>query len=130
MYMSKQKIIIVGLLVLFLLLGIMIHIHAQTSLGFGGNIIKVDVCANNGGVALTLGPPSPPGIGAYLFLPGPPNGPPVPGLFSVLYPYGQIYRPGPYVLGAYIPGGVCLSAGKVGIPVPVIGTITIVGTSL
>jgi hypothetical protein len=87
--------------------------------GFGGRITFVTYCLCSGGILLTVGPPSP---GQYVFQFG----------VSQLFPYGQIYRIGPQVLGTYVPGGVCLvyaglTCTSGGVP---IGTIGVIGTSL
>ena len=81
---------------------------------FGGRILDVEYCCN--GVAITVGPPSP---GVYLF-----------DDTSTLYPYYNVFSPGPNVVGSAIPGGVCEDIGLLEcLPVPVLGTIVQVGTS-
>ena len=58
----------------------------------------------------------------YLFVPGQ----------SILWPWFQIFRSGPWTLGQYTPGAECLIAQKYCTPatIPPIGTIFQVGTSL
>lgn len=87
-------------------------------LPFGGPIVSVIPCYCSFGALLTIGPPVP---GTYVFQLG----------RSILFPMGQVYRPLPMVLGTWTPGGVC----ETGFfclppPVPIMGTIGIVGTSL
>ncbi len=85
---------------------------------FGGPILNVTYCTCSGNILLTVGPPM---GGRYIFQPG----------ASTLFPYGQVYRPGPWVLGTYAPGGVCtVFAGKGCAPLPSFGTIIQVSTSL
>lgn len=78
-------------------------------IGFGGNIIAVTPCSV--GVLLVVGPPR---GGVFLLPPG-----------AKIYPFFSI-KPGSWVLGAYAPVGTCV----VGVvPVPVQGTILMLGTS-
>ena len=86
---------------------------------FGGQILSVTYCPCSANIALTVGPP---------------NG----GIFSydgsgMVYPFYQLFRPGPWVLGAYTPGSSgCwqyVVAGCAPLLAP-IGTISMVGTSL
>lgn len=79
-------------------------------LGFGGRILKVVPCDN--GLMLTIGPPRP---GLFMLMPG-----------SLTFSWYQV-RQGPWALGAYTPGGVCV---LFAVPIPVMGTITVMGTSL
>lgn len=91
-------------------------------LGLGGMIESTLYCTCSLNSVIVLGPPTP-GVYAYQPFLFPP---------SVTYEYGPPYRPGQWVLGSYVPGGVCLMAGTPCFPSPLfpIGTITQVGTSL
>ncbi|TSC61454.1 MAG: hypothetical protein G01um101448_342 [Parcubacteria group bacterium Gr01-1014_48] len=93
-------------------------VQAQMPFIFGGRIKKVEVCTCSGSLNLTIGLPRPRQL---LYVPG----------ASILYAFYQIFRPGPWTLGMYTPGAVCLMAQKFCTPVtiPPIGTIRIVGTS-
>ena len=91
--------------------------YGLSSLGFGGRILFVRECACSGGWAITVGPPKP---GVFLFQPP----------ISQVYLYGQIFRPGAWSLGSYTPGGVCSALATECFPIPVLGTINKVGTSI
>lgn len=85
---------------------------------FGGRVYAVTWCTCSSGVVIYVGPPK---GGPYLYLPG----------FTRVYEYYQIPRVGPWVLGNYVPGPVCLVvAGKTCAVIPHQGAITIVGTSI
>jgi hypothetical protein len=83
-------------------------------IGFGARILFVTPCTN--GLMLTIGPF--PSSGAYLLTTTPP---------SKIYAFYKI-KPGSWTLGGYTPGGACLV--PPGAPIPVIGTINMMGTSL
>lgn len=92
--------------------------HA-VGLPFGGLITISKPCACSGGYLLTV------------------VGPVTKGTFvvqlgkSIPFLYGSFYKPGAFILGNYIPGGVCLVPGDPCVSLPVTGgTITIFGTSL
>lgn len=82
-------------------------------LGFGAPIILTTPCTN--GIMITIGPL--PSSGNYLVSTTPP---------SKIYAYGSI-KPGSWVLGTYSPGGACLVPPAA--PIPVLGTVIIMGTS-
>lgn len=85
---------------------------------FGGRNYWVDYCTCSYGIRVTIGPPRP---AVLWFAPG----------MSRLYMYYTIYSPGPWTLGTYTSGGSCYQrVGKYCRPLPVQGTINIVGTSL
>lgn len=86
---------------------------------FGGNITSSFFCACSANVILTIGPPSP---AVLTYEPG----------GSILYPFWQIYRPGPFMLGEYYPStSACLIYVVVGCaPIPTQGMISMTGTSL
>lgn len=85
---------------------------------FGGPILKATFCTCSFNILLTVGPPLP---GNYIYQPG----------VSIPYAYGQVFRSGPWVLGNWIPGGMCsMWIGKACVPLPSAGTILEVGTSL
>jgi len=87
-------------------------------LSFGGNILYVTYCTCSFNLLLTVGPPR---GGNFVYQPG----------VSILYSYGQVYRSVPWVLGGYVPGGMCsIYVGEGCLTVPSMGTITQVGTSL
>lgn len=91
---------------------------AQATIPFGGEILEAFWCTCSAGIALTIGPPVP---GQYVFQFG----------TSIPYPFGQVFRPGPWVLGLASPGGTCSYYIGTGCSIyPVMGTIGIVGTSL
>lgn len=91
---------------------------AQAGIPFGGVIANVTYCTCSFNTLLTIAGPS---SGNLVFQPG----------VSIPFPYGQVYRPGPFVLGTYAPGGTCLLwVGKFCVPLPATGTIIMIGTSL
>lgn len=79
--------------------------------GFGGRITVAPVICTNG-IMITLGPPKP---GNYLITP-----------VSKKYLY-SIYKSGSWTLGRFTSGGQCLIPPSA--PIPVVGTILIIGTS-
>ncbi len=98
--------------------------QAQSPLVFGGPIANVEVCTCSGSLNVMIVdyakiPILPVN---YLYVPG----------VSILWPWFQIFRSGPWTLGQYIPGATCLIAQKYCTPatIPPIGTIFQVGTSL
>lgn len=99
-----------------LLLGLIVSLFifwprpAEAILGFGGRILNVTLCVN--GMLFTIGPPV---GGLFMWVPG-----------TLTFAYAQL-RPGPWSLGAYIPGGVCIIPPLV---IPAMGTMIMIGTSL
>jgi hypothetical protein len=93
--------------------------NAQAGLlPFGGWIVNVVWCSCSMGILLTVSPPVP---GTYVFQFG----------RSIPFAMGQVFRPGPAVLGTWTPGGVCaVFVGFGCAPIPAMGTIGIIGTSL
>ena len=84
---------------------------------FGGRILAVTSCSCSGGLRLEIGPPRPMDL---LFQPG----------RSLLFSMYTLL-PSEYVLGTYTPGGVCEALEEAScFPIPVAGTVTIVGTTL
>lgn len=86
---------------------------------FGGQILAVTYCPCSANVAITVGPPAG-GVFTY-------DG------SGMVYAFYQLFRPGPWVLGSYIPGSpgcwMFVPHGCVPIATP-IGTISEVGTSM
>lgn len=87
---------------------------------FGGKISAVFYCSCSQNLLLTI---SPPVATLAVYQPA----------VTQTFPYGQVYRPGAWALGNWLPGGACL----IPIPPPVPGcapisnvTISIVSTSL
>lgn len=82
---------------------------SRALLGFGGKIISVIPCTGSDGTALVVETP-----------PTSTNLNPFPKVYildnatSVSYKYYQFFRPGPWILGSYVPGGVCLEGGFFG----------------
>lgn len=87
--------------------------HAQV---FGGLVGSTVWCTCSSGYVMYVGPPVP---GAFWVSPG-----------SIIFPYFSPY-PGHWVLGYYLPGlSACFVwAGKICVPIPNQGTVTMVGTS-
>ena len=86
-------------------------------LGFGGKIAYVYYCPCSANLAVFVA-----GVrgGVYSFTPG-----------SLLYAWYQIFRPGPWTVGTYVPSNVCLwfiPYGCAGFPT--MGTMIEVGTSI
>lgn len=85
---------------------------------FGGKILKAQYCPCSANIRLTIGPPVP---GIFIFQPG----------VSIPFAFGQVYRSGPWTIGNWVPGGVCLKFSATGCrPVFSEGTILEVGTSI
>lgn len=99
-----------------------LRVKAGRALGiapFGGRILSVQYCPCSWNLAITVGPPV---GGVFTYEPG----------FSTVRAFYQIFRPGPWVLGTYVPGGSCLTfchwcCMPANFP---IGTIDEVGTSM
>ena len=91
--------------------------RSMAVLPFGGLILYTTFCTCSFNTLLTVGPPV---GGNYIFQPG----------ASIPFPYGQVYRAGPWILGDWSPGGVCtIYVGKACVPLPSLGTIISAGTS-
>lgn len=107
-----------------LLLGVIIFLiifwprptQAFWPFGFGGRILMVIPCSN--GSLFTVGPPR---GGLFMLMPG----------ITKVYSYYQL-RPGPWSLGAYYPGGICVAPFGCVLcpPIPALGTMINIGTSL
>lgn len=100
-------------------------LQAQTPFVFGGPIANVEVCTCSGSLNVMVVDYSKIPILPvnYLYIPG----------VTILYPFFQIFRSGPWTLGTYLPGAVCLMAGPtICTPstLPPIGTMIMVGTSI
>ena len=88
---------------------------AEAILGFGGRILNITPCAN--GSLLLIGSPRP---GLFMWTPA-----------TLTFSWYQQWRPGPWALGGYIPGGACAcpyGQCEVG-AIPALGTIMMIGTS-
>jgi|GEM_PF-1720609 len=83
---------------------------------FGGVITVSVPCTCSAGQLLTVVGPIP---GTYLMQPG----------ISTPFLFGSFYKPGAFIIGNFVGGGVCLTAGTPCGVLPVTGTITIFGTS-
>lgn len=90
--------------------------RVEAVLGFGGRILNVTSCAN--GLLLTIGPPRP---GLFMWMPG-----------TLTFSWYQL-RSGPWALGTYFPGGVCVCPNgccpPYCPPIPALGTMIMIGTS-
>jgi hypothetical protein len=120
MITKKRSFIVAVVLVLAIVIPLFFYnVNKSAALvPFGGLILNVTYCTCSFNLLLTVGPPV---GGNYIFQPG----------VSVPFPYGQLYRPGPWILGAWVPGGACMMwVGKACAPLPSIGTILYAGTSL
>lgn len=95
--------------------------HNAEALSFGGRVVSIIPCTCQiGGIAIYVAMPKPPYVGMFLWQ------------LPITRPY-LWYVPYPKVaiLGNYIPGGICMvGAPPVCVPIPLLGTITQVGTSL
>ncbi len=83
---------------------------------FGGPILAVDECTCSGGWRILVGPPRPMDL---LYQPP----------ISTLFSFYNIFTPGPFALGTYIPGGYCSRGTTFCTGSNVAGTIILVGTS-
>ena len=101
---------------IFFFAGGYLKTSGQGLIPFGGRILFVEYCCN--GLSLTIEPPRP---ARFLLTSG-----------SIIYPYFNVYRPGPNVLGTAMPaaGVPCLEAVTAClVPIPVLGIITKIGSS-
>lgn len=119
--MKKRQMVVGGIFVLsFFVAAYSVWIKpSKAVLQFGGQITSVFYCPCSANLAIVVGPPSP---GVFMYQPG----------VSMVYAWYQIFRPGPWVLGTYTPGGACMMFipyGCAPMAAPM-GTITQVGTSL
>lgn len=88
----------------------------------GGPITSVFYCPCSANLAIVVGPPY---AGIFMYEPG----------FSDLKAFYQIFRPGPEVLGSYVPGGACMmfipyGCAPMATPIGTIDDLIGVGTSL
>lgn len=94
MNIFKQKLILL-LLILALLLPTLFFNNTNTAhaqaVPFGGKITRVFPCPCSNSYMITVSPPVP---ATVMYVPG----------ITILYPYRQITRVGPWVLGIYYPG--------------------------
>lgn len=133
---AKKPLVLLSVTIFLILVIVAFGVKVKDTealLGFGGPIIAVYPCTcfPPGGVAISVGlPGGGPGIGAGTFL--------YETGVTLLHKYGQWFRPGPWVLGTYIPtpGAVCAVLAPIPadpcIPLVYItgGTIVNMGTSL
>jgi hypothetical protein len=119
---TRKRSFILGTAAILLLLGVSFGLWVKSSkaiIPFGGPITSVFYCPCSANLAVVVGPPSP---GIFMYQPG----------ASTVYAFYQIFRPGPWVLGNYVPGGACMMFipyGCAPMAFPM-GTINEVGTSL
>ncbi len=71
-------------------------------LGFGGKIINVIPCTGSDGTAIVVMPPITPTNPTQI-----PRVYILENLTSISYKHYQLFRPGPWIVGSYVPGGVC-----------------------
>ncbi len=93
-----------------------LKVSGQGLIPFGGRILFVEYCCN--GVAITVGPPRP---GRFLITSG-----------TIIFPFYNVFTPGPNVLGTAIPaaGTPCLEAAALClVPIPVLGIVNQIGSS-
>lgn len=117
-YARKHPIFFGIIIVLFFFIisyGVKIK-SGKAILPFGGVILAVQYCSCSANIAVTTS------MGIYSYNP----------YSTALFPFYQIYRPGAWILGTYVPGAVCL----VGVPPACtagsapFGTIIMAGTSM
>lgn len=110
----KTKVIFL-LFILFLLF--MPTYQAKAQMPFGGRIVASIPCPFSGNFLVTIMPVT--GPPQLIFRPG----------VSTLYKYGQIFRPGPNILGRTIGADVCILSilPPIAIPAPL---MQMVGTSM
>ncbi|MBI2097826.1 MAG: hypothetical protein HYT46_02765 [Candidatus Vogelbacteria bacterium] len=88
----------------------------QGLIPFGGRILVVEYCCN--GVAITVGAPRP---GRFLITSG-----------TIIFPFYNVFTPGPNVLGTALPAGgtPCFEAVAFClVPLPVLGIVSQIGSS-
>ncbi len=117
-----------ALLILVLGVGVAFTMYTRTAtagpgLPFGGMVGTIFPCTCSANYIVYFAdlavPPS--SLGALIYQPG----------ATITYAYGPPYRPGQWMLGTWLPGGVCLIwVLKICVPVPVTGTMFMVGTSV
>lgn len=111
--MKKGHFIFSLVLVLILVasFGLILPKKSMAIAGFGGRITVAPVICTNG-IMITIGAPRP---GNYLITPA-----------SKKYLY-SMFKSGSWVLGTFTTGGQCLIPPSA--PIPVIGTVLMIGTS-
>lgn len=127
-YDRKNKIIYAILVVIIILSITFIFFPVRSTatpaislFNFGGPILLSQTCTCSSGQLIVVGPPVP---GIFVLQ--------LPLSVGTVFPFGQLFRPGPWVLGSYTPGGICL----IGVPpfctslAQPKGTILTVGTSM
>lgn len=116
---TKKKSILLGATLFVLVTATAFSMNIKSSkalLGIGGQIIFVIPCVDEGGSAIVVGTPTP---GVYLWSPA-----------TVMFRYYELFTPGPWVLGGYVPTP-GLTCSNDGVPVAFpIGIIEEVGTSM
>ncbi|MBI2100633.1 MAG: hypothetical protein HYT47_01270 [Candidatus Vogelbacteria bacterium] len=101
---------------IFFFFGGGLRASGQGLIPFGGRILVVEYCCN--GVAITVGAPRP---GRFLITSG-----------TVIFPYYNVFTPGPNVLGTALPAGgtPCFEAiAFCLVPLPVLGIVDKIGSS-
>lgn len=101
---------------IFFFFGGYLRASGQGLIPFGGRILLVEYCCN--GVAITVGAPRP---GRFMITSG-----------TVIFPFYNVFTPGPNVLGTAIPaaGTPCMEAALFClVPIPVLGIIDKIGSS-
>lgn len=119
---AKKHYVATSLVVVFFLVVTSFGMRVKSGkamIPFGGQILSVTYCPCSANLAITVGPPSG-GIFTY-------DG------TGMVYPFYQLFRSGPWVLGSYTPGSggcwVYVTHGCAPTAFP-IGTISEVGTSM
>lgn len=115
---NKRKAVFTAVALLFFL-GASFSINIKPSLallGFGGNILMMIPCVDEGSYAIVTGTPTP---GVYIWTEA-----------TLMFKYYNLFTPGPWVLGGYLPN-VGLTCTDDGVPVAYpTGIIESVGTSM
>lgn len=111
---------LLSIVVFFVLIAVSFGMNVKSSkalLGFGGEIVNVIPCIDEASYAIVIGTPKP---GVYIWTPA-----------TIMYQYYNLWTPGPWVLGGYIPSP-GLTCSDLGVPLiaGINGIIESVGTSM
>lgn len=121
-YFIKGHSVLLGAISFIFLFTISFGVNVKSSkalLGFGGEILMVIPCVDEASYAIVVGTPTP---GVYIWVPG-----------TIMFQYYNLWTPGPWVLGGYIPDPF-LTCSDLGVPLlgpgAIMGIIEFVGTSM
>lgn len=115
---GRQILLAVAITISLVVVSYSINIKSSNALlGFGGQILMVVPCIDEASYAIIVGTPSP---GVYIWTPA-----------TILIKHWNLWTPGPWVLGTYIPTpGLTCSDSEMPMITGITGVIKLVGTSM